>query len=112
MSHLNQQEFLILQEALKVPPADVAGYLKRECAGDAKLFQRLMEAVSEQRKTPSPAPAAPEPQLRPTIRVSPIEPTLPKDSFPGYDLTREIHRGGQGVVYQALQRATKQKVAI
>ncbi|MCI0629982.1 MAG: serine/threonine-protein kinase [Phycisphaerales bacterium] len=36
----------------------------------------------------------------------------PADSFPGYEITRQLHRGGQGVVYQALQKATKRKVAI
>ena len=34
------------------------------------------------------------------------------DSIPGYSILREIHRGGQGVVYQAVQKATKRKVAI
>lgn len=37
---------------------------------------------------------------------------LTTDSLPGYDLLREIHRGGQGVVYQAVQKGTKRKVAI
>ena len=32
--------------------------------------------------------------------------------IPGYDILREIHRGGQGVVYQAVQQSTKRKVAI
>jgi serine/threonine protein kinase len=36
----------------------------------------------------------------------------PADTFPGFDLIREIHRGGQGVVYLALQRTTKRRVAI
>ncbi len=36
----------------------------------------------------------------------------PPDTFPGYELTREIHRGGQGAVYQAIQKATKRRVAI
>lgn len=36
----------------------------------------------------------------------------PPDSFSGYELRREIHRGGQGAVYQALQKSTKRKVAI
>ncbi|OQY96653.1 MAG: hypothetical protein B6D36_19405 [Planctomycetes bacterium UTPLA1] len=34
------------------------------------------------------------------------------DSFSGYELLREIHRGGQGIVYQAIQKGTKRKVAI
>ncbi len=33
-------------------------------------------------------------------------------SFPGYELERELHRGGQGVVYLATQQATQRKVAI
>lgn len=36
----------------------------------------------------------------------------PGGTFPGYDVVREIHRGGQGVVYLAIQRTTKRKVAI
>ena len=69
------------------------------------------DAVSE-------APLRPPPQH--LDAVSPDDPTLvPKglalfapDAFPGYDITREIHRGGQGVVYQAVEKATKRKVAI
>ncbi|MCK6455472.1 MAG: ABC transporter substrate-binding protein [Phycisphaerae bacterium] len=37
---------------------------------------------------------------------------LPADAFPGYRLIREIHRGGQGVVFQAVQIETNRKVAI
>jgi tetratricopeptide (TPR) repeat protein len=38
--------------------------------------------------------------------------TLPADLFPGYRIEREIHRGGQGVVYLAMQHATRRQVAI
>ncbi|MCH7704668.1 MAG: serine/threonine protein kinase [Planctomycetes bacterium] len=41
-------------------------------------------------------------------RAIPI--TAPR--LPGYRITREIHRGGQGVVYQAIQQSTKRKVAV
>ncbi len=34
------------------------------------------------------------------------------DSFPGYELVREIHGGAQGVVYLARQTATRREVAI
>ncbi len=37
---------------------------------------------------------------------------LPLDAFPGYELLRELHRGGQGIVYLAIQKATRRKVAI
>ncbi|MCP4246449.1 MAG: serine/threonine protein kinase [bacterium] len=36
----------------------------------------------------------------------------PGDSFPGYEIIGEIHRGGQGVVYRAVQKSTQRTVAI
>ena len=36
----------------------------------------------------------------------------PSDSFPGYEITGTISRGGQGLVYQALHKPTKRRVAI
>lgn len=38
--------------------------------------------------------------------------SLPSEAFVGYQIIREIHRGGQGVVYQAVQKSTKRRVAI
>lgn len=37
---------------------------------------------------------------------------IPPETIPGYEIIKEIHRGGQGVVYQAIQKATTRKVAI
>src|SRR5439155_16269856 len=36
----------------------------------------------------------------------------PSMHLPGYRVLSEIHRGGQGVVYQAIQESTRKKVAI
>lgn len=37
---------------------------------------------------------------------------LPPDRFANYELIGEIHRGGQGVVYEAMQVSTRRRVAI
>ncbi|MDA1267276.1 MAG: serine/threonine-protein kinase, partial [Planctomycetota bacterium] len=34
------------------------------------------------------------------------------DPVPGYDLLAELHQGGQGIVYRALQRSTQRQVAV
>ncbi len=40
-------------------------------------------------------------------------PLLPgPDTFPGYTILREVHRGGQGVVYLATQQTTRRRVAV
>ncbi len=37
---------------------------------------------------------------------------LPQDAQPGYRIVREVHRGGQGVVYRGVRLATGRQVAI
>ncbi len=36
----------------------------------------------------------------------------PAPSFPGYSIVREVHRGGQGVVYEAIRASDGERVAI
>ncbi|MBN2128304.1 MAG: serine/threonine protein kinase [Sedimentisphaerales bacterium] len=40
------------------------------------------------------------------------DPRPAPDAFTGYEIQSEIHRGGQGVVYLAVQEATRRRVAI
>lgn len=42
--------------------------------------------------------------------VQKIEESLPQ--LPGYEIVREVSRGGQGIVYEAVQRRTNRRVAI
>ncbi len=39
-------------------------------------------------------------------------PGAPNDLIPGYDILEEIGRGGQGIIYRAMQRSTRRLVAI
>ncbi len=48
----------------------------------------------------------------PSVSVGPAPGEPPQTRFPGYEIIREIHRGGQGVVYEAVQRSTKRTVAV
>ncbi|HWL94657.1 MAG TPA: WD40 repeat domain-containing serine/threonine-protein kinase [Phycisphaerae bacterium] len=43
-----------------------------------------------------------------SISATPVR----NDHFPGYRLEREIHRGGQGTVYRAVQESTGRRVAL
>lgn len=46
------------------------------------------------------------------IGEPPETPPLAPDSIPGYTIGEEIHRGGHGIVYHAIQLRTKRRVAI
>ena len=75
-------------------------------AGDSEVvFGRIRQAM------PGGVDAG-DPQA---TRAADEEQDVPKGvavSIEGYDIVRELHRGGQGIVYQAVQKSTKRKVAI
>ncbi|MBP7937717.1 MAG: protein kinase [Phycisphaerae bacterium] len=78
------------------PPSDPDGGRSPERRLIDAAFQQEVGPLAE----PSPVSGAPSPLCG------------FGEHIPGYEITREIHRGGQGVVYQAVQEGTKRKVAI
>ncbi len=93
---------------------DRSAYLDQVCAGDDELRQEVEQLLNdEQRSTDFLEAQAIDLAAVPGEGLDVGEPRpLPADAFSDYTLVRELNRGGQGIVYQAVQKATKQKVAI
>ncbi len=67
-----------------------------------------LPAADAGRRVNGPIPAAEKGNGR--LHLPPSSGRLPE--IPGYDVLREIHRGGQGIVFEAIQRSTRRRVAI
>lgn len=87
-------------------------------AEHADLMPELGEALRKLRQVKKAIDQARDPEATldqdETAAPSPGESEVDSltQSLSGYQILREIHRGGQGVVYQAIQESTKRKVAI
>ncbi|MFI4881691.1 MAG: protein kinase [Phycisphaerales bacterium JB064] len=83
------------------PPDDAAPREGSEASRERKLIEAAFEGAE---------PASGWPQSSSAWFEG--APLPPHGAFPGYDIVREIHRGGQGVVYQAVQLSTRRHVAL
>lgn len=106
------------EEPVGVPPQQTRNVsASRERALIMAAFNQVDKASTWTTRKGSNADSTVSPDA-PTAAES-SHPSLPRhvplpgpDMFPGYEIKREIHRGGQGVVYLANQLTTKRRVAI
>lgn len=134
-----QGVYSLFEKALDVPAAERERFLTNACAGDVELRVEVASLLDHEdragesflrppdaplfslddRHDPGPAvttPASPPaadataPRASPDPHERPLSPVGP--SIEGYEILRELGRGGQAVVFQAIQKSTKRKVAI
>lgn len=79
-----------------------------------ELEQQTRELATGSRSRPSGPTSSPNAETISHASSTAIAGTIVEvvPSIPGYEILREIHRGGQGIVYEAFQKATKRKVAV
>ncbi len=82
----------LLEGALALPPGERPAYLAAACGGDADLRAEVEELLAVD---PGLLAGLERPALDLTVPSCPPWPTVP-----GYDLVREIGRGGVGEVYE------------
>ena len=113
----------LFASALKRPAEERAAFL-REAGGDDVELRTQVESllehdqlaghrfmkVPETRSRPRSADALDPAKLTPQADSCATSPAGPE--IGGYQITQELSRGGQGIVYQAIQKTTKRKVAV
>lgn len=79
---------------------------ERSGSGSAPILPAASDSTIDRLQLVLDGPTAPPSQVSPSDEQGPLP------HFPGYRILRELHRGGQGIVYLALQESTGRNVAV
>ena len=115
--HQQEQERFARLEAIflqadSMPAEQRTAYLQSAC-GDNDLLREQVEKLLRHEETESAGADLRDQFGRVIPQFGGSSPDLKiGQDLRGYQITREINRGGQGIVYQAIQQSTKRKVAI
>lgn len=98
----------LFEQAIELPVEERQAFLNDTCRDAPDLVSEvneLLASYNEGQEQLEESPVA-------VAMAQDTSPPLPVDAIEGYRIERELNRGGQGVVYQAVQLSTKREVAL
>lgn len=99
----------IFEQAVELPKQSRPEFLSEACVGDEEMRCHLEGLLNSHEVGEA------EFEQPPIVAMGASMESLdsaPDDAVPGYKILHEIHRGGQGIVYEAIQLSTKRNVAL
>lgn len=119
----------LFEQAIALPPAERAAFLAKACGADHALLREVSSLIEHDAMAatdflnPERQPVRADPARAETLSAGPAGRALvgegptagrlaPFPEIEGYQILRELHRGGQGVVYEAHDKVNKRRVAI
>ena len=99
----------VFDAVVDLPDAEQAQVLNDQCGDDETLRAELESLLASHRSDSDELESSPIKFVDPDSFKGP---ELTADAIPGYNILGELGRGGQCVVYRAIQRSTKRNVAL